>query len=89
MTDVGPVERAVRADLRRLADVPPTLAEAAVAVAQTMDRTSAARDMAALARELRATYADMVKASPERPEESTVDELSAKRDARRSAAAGS
>jgi hypothetical protein len=65
------------------------LAAAAVQVAQTMDETHAARDMAALSRELRATLADIAGLAPKKPEVSAVDDLRARRAARLAAASGS
>ena len=57
----GPVEKAVRRDLSRVKalTLAPALAQSAIKIAQTMDGTSAARDLATLARELRNTLAEV------------------------------
>lgn len=81
---LGPVEAAVAADVDGRGSE--SLRQAALAVARAMDETTAARDMASLSKELRATLAE-IDSQTEEPTADGVDDLAAKRDARRAAAA--
>lgn len=81
------VEPAVRAELQRL-DLDPDvsgLAATALALAAELDAAETARDVAALGRELRAVLADIHRSTPEAREEDALDDLAARRAARRGA----
>lgn len=73
----GPVEEAVAADVAGRGTA--SLREAALALARAMDQTTSARDVASLARELRATLDDIGLVRDEQ-EPDLVDELAARRD---------
>jgi hypothetical protein len=81
------VASAVRAELAALGLDPADsgLAATAIALALAMDDAESARDTASLGRELRAVLADIHRATPERQEEDGLDELNARRAARRGA----
>ena len=84
----GPVERATRSELRRLrcSAVTSTLGALAVSLAQHMDAGAEAKDAAVVAGQLRLVMADVVKASgPLTLRKDTLDELNARRAARRAA----
>ena len=86
------VERRVRAELRKLgysaSAVGPTatLGVIAINLAQTLDRTRAARDKTALSREIRMVL-DQVRAVSAPPKGDAVDEVAEQRARRRSGAA--
>jgi hypothetical protein len=88
----GPVELAVRRDLARLDDEAKRsgLAASALALAQLLDGTSplTARDQATVAAELRQTLAELGKRATPKRQEDEVDQLRARRDARRAGSAG-
>jgi hypothetical protein len=84
----GKIELAVRRDLRALDSQARRsgLAEAALELARRLDvREVADRDAATLARELRATLTELRMVRPATPEKDNVDELNARRAARRGA----
>lgn len=85
--DPGDVERATRSQLRRLKCSVRTesLAALAVSLAQQIDSSRGAVAAAAAAAQLRLILADLTAANSSRPEKDTLDELNARRAARRAA----
>ncbi len=81
----GAIERATRRQLRAAGVSTQANGAAALAVtlARTLDGGVGARDAAAVARELRAAITDATKGAEGKPARSTLDELRAKREARR------
>ena len=87
--DYGPVERATRAELRRLGFRPVSDALAAVAVSLAQELDDAATDakgMAAVSAQLRLVMNDAVKAGRKSGAKDKLDELNARRAVRRAAA---
>lgn len=84
---MGNVEEATRADLRTRGISIEGSAQAALAVslARKVDQEADSKASAALARELRASIAEIVKATPVVPKASALDELQARRASRRGA----
>jgi hypothetical protein len=84
---VGGVERATRSQLRRLGCSVQSegLGALAVSLAQQIDTSRGAVAAAAAAAQLRLILADITAASVVRPDKDTLDELNAKRAARRAA----
>jgi hypothetical protein len=84
----GPVEAAVARDLRQL---PPELRRSGLATATLTlakrldDPETTDRDAAGLLREVRASLLELRKMAPPAPKSSRVDEIKAKREARRGA----
>lgn len=89
MSSQGPVERGVRAELRKLGakERSPALTAVALEAAQAVDRTAGTRDLASIMRELRAALADLRAIEPAKTEGSRADEVRARREARRRGAA--
>jgi len=83
----GTVERATRADLRARGVTVRASAPAALAVrlSAALDAETDSKAMAALSRELRTTMADIAKAAPVAQAADAVDEIAARRAARRGA----
>ena len=81
MADVGPVERATRAELRALKISVQTsiLAASAVSLARQMDHSRGAVAAAAAQAQLRATRAELVAEAEKRPERDVIDDLNARR----------
>lgn len=88
----GQVELAVRRDLARLDEQArkSALAASAVALAQLLDGTSVltARDAATVAAELRQTLTELARRATPKRQEDTLDQLRARRSARRAEPAG-
>ncbi|GIH91953.1 hypothetical protein Psi01_25830 [Planobispora siamensis] len=87
---MGPVESQTRADIEALGPltrVQPSLAETAYTLARALDE-GAGLSTAAIARELRSVLTEIAKVVPESRED-TVDDLAARRAARRATAADS
>ena len=84
---VGGVERATRSHLRRLGCSVQSegLAALAVSLAQQIDTSRGAVAAAAAAAQLRLILADITAVSAVRPDKDTLDELNARRAARRAA----
>lgn len=80
----GPVERATREELKRLGvragDT--GLAAAALSLARQVDAPDSTSAAAAVARELRATLADLAKQASNAPQKDMVDELQSRRTSR-------
>jgi hypothetical protein len=85
--DYGPVERATRAELRALNVSVQTsiLAANAVSLARQIDGSPGAVAAAAASLQLRLTRADLVAEAAEQPERDVIDDLNARRAARRAA----
>lgn len=89
---MGPVERRHRAELRKLGFTATSVGQLSttgvlvIDLAQTVDRTRAARDKAALSRELRILM-DQARAAAAPPKGDAVDEVAQQRSRRRSGAA--
>jgi len=83
----GPVERATRAELRKLgASVQSeSLPATAVALARQIDSAKGGMSAAAVAAQLRLIVADVAR-SAVRPEKDAIDELNARRAVKRTAA---
>lgn len=83
----GRIEKATRQQLRRagVSVQDNGLAALAVTLARTLDEGIGARDAAAVARELRATVTELTKDSAKAPARTGLDELRARREARRGA----
>lgn len=83
----GPVERATRAELRSLKASVQTsaLAALAVALARQIDESRGAVAAAAASLQLRETRAALVREAETRPAEDVIDDLNARRAAKRSA----
>jgi len=83
----GPVERATRAELRALKVSVQTsiLAASAVALARQIDATPGAVAAAAASLQLRLTRAELIEEAERRPERDVIDDLNARRAARRAA----
>lgn len=87
MADQGPVERATRAELRQLGVSVQVsiLAATALSLAKQIDRTPGAVAAAAAALQLRQTRADLVAEAEKRPKQDVLDDLNARRAAKRAA----
>lgn len=87
MSDYGLVERAVRAELRKLGvsvtDSP--LAANAVSLARQIDTSRGAVAAAAASLQLRQTRADLIEELERQPAGDVIDELNAKRATKRTA----
>jgi hypothetical protein len=89
---IGPVQKRHRAELRKLGftatsvDALSSLGVLVIDLAKTVDRTRAARDKAALSRELRILM-DQARAAAAPPKGDVVDEVAEQRARRRSGAA--
>lgn len=83
----GLVLEAVRSQLPD--GVTPGLRASALRLAAAMDESESVRDLPALARELRATLQQIAESGQDESEADGVDDLAARREARRAAAAGS
>jgi hypothetical protein len=83
----GPVERAVRSELRRLSVSVQRDGSAALAVslARQIDTARGAVAAAAAAGQLRALLADLRLAAAQAPERDVIDDLNARRAAKRAA----
>jgi len=83
----GPVERAVRSELRSLKVSVQSDGSAAVAVSMTrqIDTARGAVADAASAGQLRALLTDLRQAAEKRPERDVIDDLNARRAAKRAA----
>jgi hypothetical protein len=81
----GPVERAVRSELRKLGCSVQSDGSAALAVslARQIDGSRGAVAAAAAAAQLRALLADLRLAAAEQPERDVIDDLNARRAAKR------
>jgi hypothetical protein len=84
---MGPEERGVRKDLRRVPVEHRSggLATTALTLARAIDAGPEARDLAALSRELRATLTDLAKFESPGQKGGKVDDLNARRQKRRGA----
>jgi hypothetical protein len=87
VADQGPVERATRAELRQLGVSVQVsiLAATALSLAKQIDRTPGAVAAAAAALQLRQTRADLVAEAEKRPKQDVLDDLNARRAAKRAA----
>jgi hypothetical protein len=87
MAGYGPVERATRAELRALGISVQTsiLAANAVALARHIDSCRGAVAAAAASAQLRATRAELAAEAANAPERDVIDDLNARRAARRAA----
>ena len=86
ISDFGPVERAVRAELRELGASVQKLADAAlcVSLAATIDETRGAVGAAQAGKQLHEVMAALrARAAEIRPQRSQVDEIRAQRDRKR------
>jgi len=81
MAGQGPVERATRAELRKLKISVQTsiLAASAVSLARQIDSSRGAVAAAAASLQLRQTRADLIAEAEKRPERDLIDELNARR----------
>jgi hypothetical protein len=82
---MGPVERGTRREIRKVPVEHRTggLAALAVILSRFMDSNPDPKELAALSRELRATLADLAKLEAPGAKGGTVDDLNARRQARR------
>jgi hypothetical protein len=87
MAGPGPVERAVRAEFRSLSVSVQRDGSAALAVslARQIDTSRGAVAAAAAAAQLRALLSDLRQAAAEQPERDVIDDLNARRAAKRAA----
>jgi hypothetical protein len=85
MSGAGPVERATRSELRKLGASVQARGNAALAVslARQIDSARGAVAAAAAAAQLRAILADFAAEAAERPERDVIDDLNARRAAKR------
>lgn len=85
---MGPVERGIRKDLRRipLEHRSGGLALAALVLARSIDSEADTKELAGLARELRAHLTELAKFEAPGVKGGKVDDLNARRQARRAAA---
>jgi hypothetical protein len=83
----GPVERAARAELRalRISVQTSILAANAVSLARQIDVSRGAVAAAAASLQLRQTRADLIAEAERQPERDVIDDLNARRAARRAA----
>ena len=85
--DFGPVERATRSELRRLKVSPLTsmLAASALSLSRQIDSSPGAVAAAAACLQLRLTRSEIIEEAERRPERDVIDDLNARRAAKRSA----
>ena len=87
MASYGPVERAVRAELRELGVSVATsiLAATAVSLARQIDGSRGAVAAAAASLQLRQTRAELIEELAQRPQEDVISDLNARRAEKRAA----